>query len=592
MKFKRRYGLDFPETYHDVYIDLLCAKKWREEPYKHGNLKNPWEHLLSACRTLFTNEEFCISPWTEEHAVDWTSEDFCITWGGASCSKSNDYGCFCLLDWITDPSITVTLMASTTREMLKMRSYEAVVRYFNLLKRNPYFLVPGKESRTSCAILNNDDPDNEGGGATTVKASIRGVAVNDGGSIQGAHLPYVRLILDEMALMRQQTFDQRTNLSIGAKDFRFFGLANPESLFDLSARASVPLEGWNSVDEFSTEWRTIYGKVRHHNGFRSPAITAPEKYPYLVNQKQIDKALREANGNADDPAIWTMIKGFPPPQGVERTVLTEQELITFQVQETAAWAAGQEPVKLAALDAAFTHTGDGCVLQFAEVGRIQPGVAALVLTDTIYLEIAASSKVPVRQQIVNQVREHLSAKNVPITMLAVDDSGTQGVADDLEMMIGPGVTRYNYGHKASDKHTMGGRDTFEDRYANKVTELWVLFSEFARCRQIRGLKEAAAKQITSRRFTKSLKNAKTMLEGKTEFKKRIGGRSPDEADAVCMVAGIARDVLGFFPGKAPDSVARPAFAPRPFRHGRSGISNPLRSSYSTAGRVSGYSAST
>ena len=560
--FKRLYGLDWPVDTPEVYIDLVCAKKWREDPFCHASLLKPWEHMLRACRVLFTPAELSISPWTEQHAVDWTSENFCITWGSASCSKSNDYGCFAVLDWITDPTQTVTMMASTTREMLKIRSYESVVRYFSILKRNPYFLVPGKESRTSCAILNESDPDNDTGGhtTTTVKASIRGVAVNDGGSIQGAHLPYVRLILDEMALMRQKTFDERTNLSIGATDFRFFGLANPESLFDLSARASVPLEGWASVDEMTEEWRSRYGKVRHHNGFKSPAITEPDgakKYPYLINQKQIDVILNEEHGNDDSPKVWTMVKGFPPPQGLERTVLTEADLVTYGAQDSSPWAAGLNPITVAALDAAFTHDGDGCVLQFASVGRVAPGVPAIVMGEKVYLTIESSSKRPVTEQIVNQVREHLERLNVPVTLLAVDDSGTQSVADAIEMAIGLGVTRYNYANRPSDNVTLGGRDKYSDRYADKVTELWVLASEFVRSRQIRGLDAEAGKYLTSRRFVRRARNARLALEGKKDFKKRTGGRSPDEGDAAAMVCGIVRDVLGFSPGKFPERFHAP-----------------------------------
>lgn len=572
-----RYGLDWPSSYTDVYIDLVCAKKWREEPYRHGNLLDPWEHLLSACRKLFTNEEFGISPWTEAHAVDWTMEKFCITWGGAACSKSNDYGCFSILDWITDPTKTVTLMASTTREMLKMRSYESVVRYFNILKRNPYFLIPGKESRTSCAILNENDEDT----GTTVKASVRGVAVNDGGSIQGAHLPYVRLILDEMALMRQETFDARTNLSLGAEDFRFYGLANPESLFDLSARAAVPIEGWASVDEMTETWRSRYGKVRHHNSEQSPAIIEPDgekKYPYLARKRQLDDILAEENGNADSPRYWVMVKGFPPPQGVERTILTEADLTTYGPQDTATWMNGENPIRAASLDAAFTHDGDGCVLLIFDVGRVAPGVPAIVAVEKVYLTLEASAKRPVTAQIVDQVRGKLSEHGIPVGRLAVDDSGTQGIADAIDMALGGPVVRYNYATKASDNYTAGGREKYVDRYADKITELWVLFGEFVRARQIRGLDADAARYFTSRRITRRKQTAKNCIESKKEFKKRTGGRSPDEADAWAMAVGLVRDLLGFNPGKAPERFSAPQtftqVSGKPF-----GIRTALKSNY-------------
>jgi hypothetical protein len=210
---KRLYGLDWPGDLSEVFIHLLLAKKHREYRGLNPGHLDPYVHLLTAARALFSAADFTISPWTEQHAHDWTTRDFCVTWGGASCSKSNDYGCFAVLDWITDPTETYTVMASTTKGMLVLRSYEAVLRYFRLLKRNPWFEVPGKESNVTTAILNAVDSDTDD--TPTSKASIRGVAVKEGSreksraNLQGAHLPYVRMILDEMAQLPEAAVDAR-----------------------------------------------------------------------------------------------------------------------------------------------------------------------------------------------------------------------------------------------------------------------------------------------------------------------------------------------------------------------------------------------
>ena len=113
--YRTRYGIDFPVEVHDIQVELLCAKKFREPAYRAGDLLRPGEHLLRAIRALFTREEWSISPWTEEHAHAWCDEKSLGVIGCASSSKSNDIGGFCVLDWITDPLDTITIMASKTR---------------------------------------------------------------------------------------------------------------------------------------------------------------------------------------------------------------------------------------------------------------------------------------------------------------------------------------------------------------------------------------------------------------------------------------------------------------------------------------------
>lgn len=594
--FRRVYGLDWPKDTPDVLIDLIISKKHFLEPYKHGSILHPGEHLLRGLRALLTPEEFSISPWTEEHAYDWTMEDFLVVWGSASCSKSNDFGLFGLISWILDPTKSVVLMASTTREALKMRSYESVQRYFQILKNNRYFAIPGKESKTTCAIINSNDADSETGASTSAtKCSVRGVAVEAQGvgAIQGAHTDWVTLIVDEADLMSPKVFDARYNLKIGAtKRFQLVALVNPISFYGTSAKFAVPVDGWSSVDENTTEWRSAYGKVRHHNGFLSPAITDPDgihKYPYLISQPQIDDILKGEHGNDNSPGVWTMIKGFPPPQGIERTVITEAELQAYNAHEEAVWAAGGHPVKIAALDPAFTSSGDSCVLQFAEVGRITPGVPAIVMRERIYIAIDAASKRPVTEQIVAQVREHLAEQGVPISLLACDDSGTQSVADALEMAIGQGIVRYNYGTKAGDLLTAGGREKYSDKYSDKATELWVLHSEYIRARQIRRLDPDVSRQLTSRRIVHRARQVKLALETKADFKKRTGGHSPDEGDVSAMLCGVARDVLGFAPGKFPERFHAPVsqlenpLTGKPFSQRPS-----LRSKYSGVSSLRGY----
>jgi hypothetical protein len=559
-KFKTKYGFDFPAETSDPQIELLIWKKWREAPYcELVTGPQAAEHGLRAARALFTRDQLTISPWTEDHFLDWTTEDFIMTIGGASCSKSNDYGLLVMLDWITDPTETYTAMASTTKEMLQVRSYESVIRYFRHLKRNPYFVPPGREIESKTMLINRGDDDSDEADAT-VKASIRGVAVLEGSKekararLQGAHLPYVRLVLDEMAQMPEAAVAARTNLSIGCRNFKFAGLANPDSFHDLASQHCTPDDprGWNSVSSETGEWRSVYGKVRHHNGEKSPSITEEDgetKYPYLITQSRIDDIVRENRGNADSPDYWTMVKGYPPPEGTTLTVLSNKDLVAFSVQEQPDWHPEHihAQIRVAGFDPAFTNGGDNAVLQTGVVGLLRSGRYALALEEPLYMAIKASEERPITYQLSDQVISILAARGIPVSMLAIDDSGTQSVADIVQVESHVAPIRCDFGSRASeDPISKVNATPAYKRVANQVAEIWVLFAELARNGQVRGLGAVPAAQITSRAFAEGKRPQR--LEMKSDFKKRTGNSSPDEGDAVALCALAARKAAGLFPG--------------------------------------------
>jgi len=558
--YKRKYGLDWPLSFHDIFIDMSISKKWNEFPYNQGNLDDPGTHLLRACRELLTPKEFTISPWSEQHAEDWCETDFCITWGGAACSKSNDYGLYAVIDWATDPTETITLMASTTREMLKLRSYESVVRYFQLLKRNPYFLFPGKESKTTTAIINVDEAD---GPLSTIKASIRGAAVNEGGSLQGAHLPYVRLILDELSEMKEHGMNARANLSAGCRNFKVFGLCNPTTFYDQGSMFAVPKDGWSSVNAETELWPTRWGRVRHHNGFHSPAIEHPDRYPFMINQEQIDQRLREEDGNIDARDVWVFIRGFPPRSGVDDTVLTPELVQTHKLQTAPVWLSEKHDLMyVAGLDPAFTSGGDDCVLKIGCVGVIDDKNTALAFVDTVKIPIDVTSSRPATYQVVDAVRVILDRYGIPVARLCIDDSGTQSVADVVEVEIGAGVIRVNNSMSATDRHISAKDPTpMKDKFVDRGTEAWMHIAALGKRNMIRGMTDRAANEFCIRRLVPS--GRRKRLESKVDFKKRLKGyRSPDDGDATALCAEAAIRACGLLgASQAPFA----AHGPSPFR---------------------------
>lgn len=563
---KTRYGLDWPKEVHDIFIDLILAKKARLEPFCHGNLLSPGEHMLRAATKLFTNDEWNISPWTEQHCHAFCDFDASIWIGSSSCSKSNDAGFLLFLYWLTDPLDTYVAMGSTSVAMLKLRSFESVTRCFRIMKKNPYFSIPGKEAPSQTAIIN----DNADGAEASLKASIRGVALKDGDEasniarLAGSHLRYTALCLDEGSSLPPAAAKARVNASMGAQRFVFLSLANPISFNDEATRLAEPIDGWSSVDERTPEWMSTYGfKVLHHNGFDSPAITEPDgarKYPHLINQAQIDRNMREAGGNVDDQVIWTMVRGYPAPQGSVLSVLTDVDIRNFELNTPAVFdTRGHEIVRVAGLDPAFTTGNDGCAWRFGEVGYDREGRFVLNLKPVELFPLNPSSSEPIAYQVVRLTLQRMREHNIPICNLAVDDSGTQSIASIIHKESGQMPLYCNFSSQASDPKS----------WRNLVTEMYFFMQALARGYQLKGLDPKTAAQFCARRFKNAIKPL--ALESKDDYKKRMAQKSPDEADCTVLLAHAAKRICGLTPGSNRPGTIDNGFTPE--------YSNPPETNY-------------
>lgn len=563
--YKLRHGCEWPPEMADVFIDMTVAKKWRQFRAQLGiEFKDPWVPLLDAAKALVPEQYFKVPPWTEEHFHDWVmAEKGCVTWGCASCGKSNDYGLLMLLDWLTDPYDTVVRLGSTDKQSLKSRSWNAVVTYFAALKRNRLGLaVPGRFSKSGYAILNDDSDDSpESAGE---KAGIVGVAVNDSedsGKLQGAHAKYVRLVIDELATITHHDNIRLAmqNLRVGAVDFRFFALANPASWEDESCRYCIPPGGPDSVDVDTGLWTSTRGfLVRHHDGLKCITVTDPGKaaeFPFLMTKEVIAQNLADCDGNEDAPMFWKMVRGFPVKSGagtpvvldpaVARRGLVSEPGEAFRPETVLAVAAGIDP--------AWTEGGDGAV---RAVCRVRSGFAGKPYLDftggVTRLPISASdSRPPVQQMRDRVVADMRRPYEASFRNTAVDSSANQGLADDLVIYAGADCLHVNSSERASELPLRAldprpAKETLRDRGA----EAWCVLAEFCRAGQVRGLPSDVVRALTTRRYM-TVKGGTSVvfpmrLEKKEDFRKRYG-RSPDEADACALAALAVKERVGLAP---------------------------------------------
>lgn len=582
--YKHKYGFDWPIAMSDELIGLTIGKKWREFKEQGIEFKDPWVPMIDALKALYTDEYFKVSEWTEQHVHDWVMEHFVITWGCASSSKSSDTGALSVADWVVDPYNTVTLIGSTTKDALRFRTWESVERYYGVLKANAKFAIPGKITQTGYAILNDRDSD-DNPLSQGAKAGIHGVALNDGGKLQGAHLPYVRLIIDELATIynHQDILTTIENLQI-SKDFKFVGLANPESWSNPSCQYAIPEQGIGSVNVDTGCWRSTFGCfVRHHDGLKSPCVKDPKlaaEFPFLVTRKHIEASLKRTNGNADSPQFWKMVRGFPLPAGNSGQVVLDENIAIRNRVTDAGYAGDPIFATAAGIDPAWTENGDNACYARVYIRKDSFGRPYLDFTNGVRKMALDATKFEyhpaveqLRTQVINYMREPNAA---PFRATAIDSSGNQGLADDLVIYAGArDLLPVNFATRASET-PMRAYDAVitKDKIYDRGTEAWCVLAEFCRAGQVRGLPLEALEALSNRRYAANMVKDATgqkvpagvrnplRLEDKSEFKKRFHNKSPDVCDACALAALAVKERLGMLPfGYLPNPPSQSSLVP-------------------------------
>lgn len=496
--------------------------------------------------------------------------------------NSNDTGALLVTDFVIDPYDTTTLVGSTTKDALRIRTWESVERYFALMKANARFYVPGKITQTGYSILNDRDKDDDPL-AQGAKAGIHGVALNDGGKLQGAHSKYVRLVIDEIATINNhdgkggilETID---NLQV-AKDFKFVALANPEGWLDPSSQYCIPVDGTDSVSVDTDCWRSSFGCfVRHHDGLKSVCVLHPEKageFPFLTQQKHIDAALKRSQGNPDSPRFWKMVRGFPVPSGSTGPVVLDPQVVsrTGACDLVPTYFRARLVAKAAGVDPAWTEGGDGACYVRANILEDDVGRVVIDFTNGLkYLKISGSDRRPALEQLYSQVVDIVNDPvdpGAPFHNTAIDSSGNQTLADELQIHAGADCLKVNSADRASDEPIRAGLSRLTDPASKTIrdrgTEAWIVLAEYVRAGMVRGLPAEAARALTTRKMACRPSGEpfpKDTLEPKREFKVRFK-KSPDEADACAECALAIKERLGILPygclpSVSPDAMLDPS----------------------------------
>ena len=570
-QFKRRHGLLWSPELQDPFIDLILWQRYREAPYCYAEIPNslPHELCMGACRSLFSQKQLSLHRWAERMIKSYTEETGMQIWLGAGSSGKSHIGGLCvLLDYITSFAAAADgiaageivgsmygMLVSTSKEALAKRSLASAVEYLGYLRTGAFGVSFKFLSQKFAIVPETVDDEN----VASFKARIDGVALAEGSEVEsrgrviGVHLPRVRLVADEFENLSESRANSllmaQDNMQAGCSDYKAIFLSNPQGRELPCSRLAAPIGGWAKVALDDYEWCSASGaKVLRFDGLDSPGREDPVRLPFLPTDKYLD-GLRKQHGGEDSPGFWAFARAYPPEDIGNRTIITRDMVAAWGMDRLVEWE--HPPVVFAALDPAFTSGGDECVLERGWVGRERALSRTVIAFDPepFVIPISASSGVPVLQQIGKAAQDKLFEWGVPVERLAVDDSGTQNVADYMEILMGRGVYRCNYSLRPPDlPMSVNAGETVDKKYRNTITWLMYNMHEFAQYGQVKQLPAKALDELCSRQLDRKLKGL-LLVETKAQFKKRNkDGRSPDTSDACVMLAGMVRHRFGLVPG--------------------------------------------
>ncbi len=545
---KHKYGKRWPDEATEVSVELHCYR----HPYTQAQgFAGKRAHVANAIKAVFPERDQHNRPvfgqhafferqvkiWTDHCAGGEREREWAAVWGPSAIGKSCNFGVLSLFHWAAAPKETSVIICSTTLGMLRKRIFGEIVRYHSMYEG----IFPGTYLDSKNEIIYDKK---------YIKSGIFGVAVLRGSikeavnNMCGVHNRYMVLIVDEAQSTRQAALEAADNLSAGCDEFVMIVMGNPESRLDPLGIYSEPKAGWASINPSMEEWQTKFGWCYFFDGLKSPGVIDPERYPYLLNKKQIDDTGQKRGYNS--PKFWKQRRGFMAPEGLTETVLSEAFVATNRMRDTdTVWT--EDAITVAGLDPAYSESGNRAVFTPVSLGRTMNGFKIILIGQQQYIELEADSELPINYQLARKTMTLCRQNGVRIPDLCVECSGIQsGVADIIEMEAKESPMRAHFEHAASV--TLQAVDIVEpnhEEYANHVTEMWFRIYHYGRHQQIRGMSLEQMKQFCTRELVH--RGHKLALQPKKDMVAQEYD-SPDEADSLVCAAEVLVKNYGFIPG--------------------------------------------
>jgi hypothetical protein len=523
----------------------------------HSNIQAREYYFWRICDVLWNNDDLpeklmVRHPWANIMIKAALKNKYLAIGGAASSGKSHTMAAYAIVSWLAAPRDTLVLLTSTTLREARKRIWGSVISLLNVIDGAPFRI---RDSIGNVAYINEKGTLIEKAGLSLIacEKSKEKTAV---GKFIGIKQKNVVVIADELSELSESILQAGlTNLSKNPR-FQLIGMSNPASRYDAFGVWAQPEKGWDSIESDADEWETKYGgRYLRLDGERSPNILAGKTiYPWLPTEEKLAED-RELLG-PDSRGYKRMVSAVFFESDEEETIYSETGITRSGSMGPVAWKG--TPVACAGLDPAFSNGGDRCILYTGLVGYDQSGHYVCELKDFIaLLDDATNLAVPRSYQIVKMLKEELQKRKIDPSNLAVDSTGAGNPFCDIIEAEGLlNILRVSFGGKPSEKRvSVNSKLIGTELYANRCSELWFAGKELMRTKQLFGISNELAAEMTGRRFDMYKSGSlKMKVETKPDFKSRLG-KSPDIADAAFLCVDVARQRLGLVATEPPKNQA-------------------------------------
>lgn len=460
--------------------------------------------------------------------------------------------------WLCAPEESSVIIVSTTMKMLRKRAWAEVSSFYSAFCKASGIEEYGNyvDSQTLWRYQHGDD-----------KHAIFGLAVNEGNTakvadnIKGIHTKRQLVFIDEATAVPAAIWDACTNLygyPIDAGgEFVLAASGNARSRLDAFGRFIEPESGWDSVSTETDDWE---GRPRSEDGKRaliirfdfrrSPNITEGKKVSkFLPTAQRVNARLKalEAKGALNDPLHYSNDLGFPPPEGIAKTVFTETLLRKFDAYGRHTFN-GQNFRIIGAYDQA--RTGDRPALRFGALGEIKPGIMGLEWLPAIILYFDAKSKEPIAYQALRMVKErcaNVEYRNQKYQCkpedFGIDASNEASFCDICQREWSEDIIRVQFGGASSeDPCSHEDPRPANQVYKNKRAEMFFRSRSAVESGQLKGMDLDTAAELTTMEWSDTRPDGTgklITLMDKSEYRKKFGA-SCDLSDSGVILSEVAR----------------------------------------------------
>lgn len=495
----------------------------------------PGRHKYSRLITEMQRPDFQWHDWAiraDQAFCDYNHAALC---GGGGSGKSFTAGEHAFKYWMCAPSETAVVVVSTSIDAARKRIWKSIAQAYSELLLRTGGRWGKSELLSSPKPCIRSAPNDFVHGIYVVPVETGDIdkAIN---AIKGYHATRMMIVRDEADAISMAAVEVESNLRIGTEEFRTIDLGNlPSSLNPLGKQMEA--EAGKPISEaLGQEWMSAKGiKCLRFDGEDSPNIRDNGKWKGLMTEEDRAAIERQAGGR-NTRTYYVMVRGLPPPEGVDDTVVSEALLHAHGAFLPITWKS--QFTLFAALDPGFG--GDMCCFRTFKRGLDDKNAMKVACDEVISIPITAGDvSNPVEYQISAKVKSLCESRGIPPEEFIMDSTGIgRGVASTLQREWSQRINVCEFGGFPSDL-AVSEEDPRPARelYDRKVTELWFSIREFVQAGLIRCLDSATAIQLCMRKW--DYKNKKKVIQKKEELP-----GSPNEADTLALAIEHLRR-LGF-----------------------------------------------